>query len=119
MNTSRLNYGAQSRPGVRKDAKWIRVEDFDGLRDSESSGQKRTFAIVSPPIPAGSGGKAIRRVLIFDNHPDSLRLLPGYFRNCDVDPAAAPDRRRLRHVVVGFISITTLVLGMFWPLLAR
>jgi hypothetical protein len=123
MNTSRLNYGAQSRPGVRKHAKWIRVEDFDGLCDSKSSGRKRTFAIVSPPIPVGSGCKAIRRVLIFDNHPDSLRLLPGYFQNCDVDLdgelAATRDRRGLRHVVVGFISFMTFGLGMFWPLLAR
>ena len=119
MNTPRSTYGAQSSPSVRKYAKWIRVGDFNGLRDSRSSGRKRTFAIVSPPIPVGSGCKAIRRVLIFDNHPDSLRLLPGYFQHCDVDFAAPPDRRRLRHGVVGFISIMTVGLGIFWPLLAR
>jgi hypothetical protein len=118
MNTSRLNYGAQSRTEVRERAKWIRVEDFNGLRDFMSSGRKRTFAIVSPPIPVGSGCKAIRRVLMFDNHPDSLRLLPEYFRNWAVDLAAPPDRRRVRHGVVGFISIMTLGLGVFWPLLA-
>jgi hypothetical protein len=130
MNTPRSTYGAQSSPSVRKYAKWIRVGDFNGLRDSRSSGRKRTFAIVSPPIPVGSGCKAIRRVLIFDNHPESLSLLSRHFLNYGVDLAAgrvrpngglaAPrDRRQLGHVVVGFISIMTLVLAIFWPLLAR
>ena len=42
------------------------------------SGQKKIFAIVAPPIPADVGGKTIRCILIFDNHPDSLRLVSGY-----------------------------------------
>jgi hypothetical protein len=51
------------------------MPDLGCLRDSASSGQKRIFAIVFPPIPTPVEDKTIRRIVIFDNHPDSLRLV--------------------------------------------
>jgi hypothetical protein len=37
--------------------------------------RKKFFAVVSPPIVTGASRKSIRRVLIHDNHPATLRLL--------------------------------------------
>ena len=54
--------------------------------------------------------KTIRHVLIFDNHPASLRLLPGS------DPA--PRRRNeFLYVVLAIVLVLATGLGMFWPLL--
>jgi hypothetical protein len=52
-------------------------------------------------------GKAIRRILIFDNHPETLRLL----QNLD------PERARLSKfgVVLGWVLLIGLVLAIFWP----
>jgi hypothetical protein len=86
------------------------------LRDSTASGQKKIFAIVTPPMPADVGDKMIRRILIFDNHPDSLRLVSRLRVRPDVDPAT-PRHRRFSYVAIGLVVITTLVLAMIWPLL--
>src|SRR5260370_37565740 len=81
MNTRRFAFdrrpGAASRPKAREFRKWIRVSDLSSAVRSYPvvSGQKKIFAIVAPPMPADVGCKTIRRILIFDNHPDSLRLL--------------------------------------------
>jgi hypothetical protein len=67
-----------------------------------SLGPKRTrvFVIVSRPI---------RRVLIFDDHPATIRLLD------DVDPAL---KRKNKLALVGCSAlIVLLILAMFWPLL--
>jgi hypothetical protein len=85
------------------------------LRDSTSSGRKRIFAIVSRPIPTGVEGKTIRRILIFDNHPDSLRLVfeTGVDLNSD---DAAWRRKRRASVICGSILIIVVVAAMLWPL---
>jgi hypothetical protein len=53
--------------------------------------------------------KAIWRILIFDNHPETLRLL----QNLD------PERERISKlgVVLGWVLIIGLVLAIFWPVL--
>jgi hypothetical protein len=137
MKTPRFNYhrnpSATSRPGARKYLKWIRVSHIGGLvlRDSSGSRRRKIFAIVAPPMPADHGRKTIQRVLIFDNHPDSLRLVSGQNLNPDVDLAAGRVRGaaaiRLRtprhashsHLILGLALIVTLVLTMFWPLFVR
>jgi hypothetical protein len=105
----------------------------DWLRhDSTGSGRRKIFAIVTPPMPADRGcKKTIRRILIFDNHPHSLRLVSGQRLNPDVDLAtgrvrvaavtglAAPRPASHLHVILGLVLIMTLVLAMFWPLFVR
>jgi len=60
-----------------------------------------------------AAGKKIRRILIFDNHPDSLRLV--------FEGGAISHRDIPRHVsswellIVSILTIGGLV-GMFWPL---
>ena len=76
-----------------------------------SLGQKRTrvFVIVSPPIRLPEGAAPIRRVLIFDDHPEAIRLLD------DVDRA---QKRENQLALVEFSAlIVLLLLAMFWPLL--
>jgi len=52
-------------------------------------------------------GKMIRRILIVDDHPETLRLL----QNLD------PERARISKfgVVLGWVLIIGLVLAIFWP----
>ena len=59
------------------------------------------------PSTVDDRGKAIRRILIFDNHPETLHLL----QNLD------PERARLSKfgVVLGWVLIIGLVLAIFWP----
>jgi hypothetical protein len=122
MDTPRFNYersgGATSRLSPRKYSKWIQASHISGalLRDSKGSERRKIFAIVAPPMPADRGRKIIRRVLIFDNHPDSLRLVSEQYQNPDVD-LPAPGHTRRSHVIFGMLLIMTLVFAMFWPLL--
>jgi hypothetical protein len=82
---------------------------FDVTPDSLRPKRTRVFVIVSRPIRLREGAAPIRRVLIFDDHPATIRLLD------DVDLA---QRRENKMALVGCsILIILLMLGMFWPLL--
>jgi hypothetical protein len=120
MNRSRFNYernaGATSPPGIRKYPKWIRVSDIGHFGDSTGSGRKKIFAVVSPPIPADFGRKTIRHILIFDNHPDSLRLISTRRLNMDVD-LGPPKITSWRHIVLGLVPILAVVFATLWLLL--
>ena len=121
MDTSRFDYdrrsGATVDPTVQKYSKWIRVSEFGVplLRGSTGSSPKKIFAIVAPPMPADLGCKTIRRILIFDNHPDSLRLVSRLRVGPDVD-LAAPRYRSRSHLILGLLVIIALVLATIWPL---
>jgi hypothetical protein len=67
-------------------------------------------------MPGDLGGKTIRRILIFDNHPDSLRLVFGRRLNADVDPGP-PQITRWRYIILGLVPILTVVLATLWLLL--
>ena len=67
-------------------------------------------------MPADLGCKTIRRILIFDNHPDSLRLVSRLRVGPDVD-LAAPRYRSRSHLILGLVVIIALVLATIWPLL--
>jgi hypothetical protein len=56
----------------RPTTRWTRVPNLDVPRVPN---RKKILAIVSPPIVIGDRRKPIRRVLIYDNHPATLRLL--------------------------------------------
>jgi hypothetical protein len=66
-------------------------------------------------LPSNRGRKPIRRILIFDNHPDSLRLISRQDLNRDI---RSPNPRSLRRdLILGSFLILLLVCAMFWPLL--
>ncbi len=80
----------------------------DRLPDATRRGQKRIFAVASRPITESE--KTIRHIVIFDNHPDSLRLL----LNSDLIPRR---RNEFFYAVLTIVLVLAAGLGMFWPLL--
>jgi hypothetical protein len=69
----------------------------------------RLSVIVSRPIRLREGAAPIRRILIFDDHPATIRLLD------DVDLA---QKRKNKLALAGCGAlIVLLMLAMFWPLL--
>jgi hypothetical protein len=75
-----------------------------------SLGQKRArvFVIVSRRIRLREGGAPIRHVLIFDDHPATIRLL---------EEADRAQKRDKKPALVKFSAlIVLLLLAMFWPL---
>jgi hypothetical protein len=82
---------------------------FDVTPDSLGSKRSRVSVIVSRPIPLREGAAPIRRILIFDDHPATIRLLH------DVDLAL---KRNNKLALAGFSAlIVLLILAVFWPLL--
>jgi predicted dinucleotide-binding enzyme len=59
---------------------------------------------------------AIRSILIFDNHPDSLRLVSRLHASQDVD-LAAPRYTSRSHVIIGLVVMIALAFAIAWPLL--
>jgi hypothetical protein len=59
----------------------------------------------------------VRRILIFDNHPDSLRLASGYHR---VDPHAdffgLPPRTNSRELILVGMLVVVLSITLVWAL---
>jgi hypothetical protein len=117
MNTGRRAFnrrsGAASRSKAGEFPKWNRLSHVYGpfLRDSGSSERRRIFAIVAPP-KVDLGGKTIRRILIFDNHPESLRLLSQQHVTSVVDSAAS----RRASMICGSILIAMVIGALLWPL---
>jgi hypothetical protein len=117
---SRFSNGSE-RQAISRSARasyspWVQVRDLGCLEDSRRSGRKRIFAAVSRPIPTGVEGKTIRHILIFDNHPDSLRLVFESGTDLDSD-IAAWQRERRTSVICGSILIALVLAAMLWPLL--
>ena len=73
-------------------------------------GEKRTqvFVIVSQPFRPSEDAAPIRRVLIFDDHPATIRLL---------DDVGLALKRKNKLALVGCIALVVLlILAMVWPL---
>ena len=77
----------------------------DRLPDATTLGQKRIFVVASRPVTEGE--KTIRHIVIFDNHPDSLRLL----LNSDLIPRR---RNEFFYAVFTIVLVLAAGLGMFW-----
>ena len=106
-----------SRSVMGSHVRWIGMPELDWLRDSKSSGRNRIFAAVSRPIPTGVEGKTIRRILIFDNHPDSLRVVFETGVDLGSDDEASSRRERRTSIICGSILIAMVVTAMLWTLL--
>ena len=82
---------------------------FDVTPDSLAPNRTRVFVIVSRPIRLSEGAAPIRRILIFDDQPETIRLL---------DDVYLALKRKNKLALVGCsILIVLLILAMFWPLL--
>jgi hypothetical protein len=77
--------------------------------DSLVPTRTRFFVIVLRPIRLSEGAAPIRRILIFDDHPGTIRLLD--------DVYLARKRKNKLPLVGCSILIILLILAMFWPLL--
>jgi hypothetical protein len=64
----------------------------------------------------GGSIKTVRRILIFDDHPDSIRLILGGSARRNV---RCPHGRwsTLRVLILPSIAALTALVAMFWPLL--
>ena len=91
------------------------MAELGSVRDSTSSGEKRIFAIVLRPIVAEVKGKAIRRIVIFDNHPDSLRLVLQSRGDVGSDDVASRWEKRTS-IIFGSILIAVVIAAMLWSL---
>ena len=74
----------------------------DRLPDATTLGQKKIFVLASGPVTENE--KTIRHIVIFDNHPDSLRLL----LNSDLIPRR---RNEFFYAVVAIVLILAAALG--------
>ena len=80
----------------------------DRLPDTTTLGQKRIFVVASRPVTESE--KTIRHIVIFDNHPDSLRLL----LSSDLIPQR---RNEFFYAVLTIVLVLAAVSGTLWPLL--
>lgn len=101
-------YYAISRFTIENHPQWIPMAE----RDS-NLGKKRVFAIVLRPIPVGFKSKAIRRIVIFDNHRESLRLLLESLVDSENDDVSAKRERRAS-MICGSIVIAIVLAAMLW-----
>jgi hypothetical protein len=89
----------------------------DRSPDATTRGPKKIFAVVSRRVTVS--GKTIRHIVIFDNHPATLRLLSG------IDPfnmdrtRVLPTHQRASgwYIILGIILVVLVAAGMFWLLL--
>jgi len=87
------------------------------LPGQRSGRARRIFVIKKTSRLRSTNGadKKIRRILIFDNHPDSLRLV---FEGGAISHHELPKSRHVSSwelIIVSILIIGGLV-GMFWPL---
>jgi hypothetical protein len=80
----------------------------DRLPDATTLGQKRIFVVASRPVTESQ--KTIRHIVIFDNHPASLRLLLS-------SGLILRRRNEVFYAVLAIALVLAAGLGMFWPLL--
>ena len=91
------------------------MAELGSVPDWTSSGEKKIFAIALRPIAAEVKGKAIQRIVIFDNHPDSLRLVLYSLGGVGSDDAASR-RKKYTSIISGSILIAMVIAVMFWSL---
>ena len=72
--------------------------------------------MAAPPMRTSLGRKTIRQILIFDNHPDSLRLV--FESGVDLDSGDTASRAERRtSIICGSVLIAMVLAALLWPLL--
>jgi hypothetical protein len=77
---------------------------------------RKIFIIKQVRVQANDPRKKIRRILIFDNHPDSLRLVFGRRADSNVHFSHS-ERMTSSGVALLWILVVVLMIGMVWPIL--
>ena len=80
----------------------------DRSLDATTLGQKRIFVVASRPVTEGE--KTIRHIVIFDNHPASLRLLVS-------SDLKLQRRNKVFYALLAIALVLAACVGMLWPLL--
>jgi hypothetical protein len=121
MKREQFDYGRMALP-----ASFVRPSADDQLnlaRTFSLPGQqpgrtRKIFVIKKTSRLRSTNGadKKIRRILIFDNHPESLRLVYGRRSNRHVDLSAPQRVSSWELIIVCFVTFVGLI-GMFWPIL--
>jgi len=90
---------------------------FLSLNRQPGTRAKRIFIIrqtIHLAPTSSAEGRKVQHILIFDDHPESLRLLFGSATpEVDLPP---PSRASPRHVVILSILIISLLIAILWPL---
>jgi hypothetical protein len=97
-------------PIAARESKLVQTSSWIG-----QTGLRRKRLFIIKQVSCSGTDKKIRRVLIFDNHPDSLRLV---FEGGAISHHEFPKSRHVSSwelIVVSILTIGGLV-GMFWPL---
>jgi hypothetical protein len=81
--------------------------------DNEGSRRRSVFTIVSRRLVTAADGTPGRRVLIFDNHPATLRLL----NTLEENDLLSHSRKSWRYAIVSILFLAVMLLGMVWLLL--
>jgi hypothetical protein len=102
---------------MRNKPQWVRVPKTRHIPAATNAARKKIFAIVSRPIPTGIENKTIRRVVIFDNHPDSLLLISQAFVDVTADDFGVR-RDKLISFVSGSVLILLCVAALLWAFLS-
>jgi hypothetical protein len=86
-------------------------------REQPCIGRRKIFVVSKTSRQAATDGldKTIRRILIFDDHPDSLRLILGTPAHQRVH-RIPQSRVNSRHFIIPGLLIVVAMLAMFWPL---
>jgi hypothetical protein len=101
------------RPITNRQPDLVRLSSAHGQRDLHA---RKIFVIEQVRrLPSTNADKKIRRILIFDNHPDSLRLVFGRRADSHVH-LSDPQRMTSSGVALLWILVMGLLLAMFWPL---
>ncbi|PYL74081.1 MAG: hypothetical protein DMF26_12275 [Verrucomicrobia bacterium] len=102
------------RPSAEDQLSLARTFSLPGQRSGRA---RRIFVIKKTSRLRSTNGadKKIRRILIFDNHPDSLRLV---FEGGAISHHELPKSRHVSSwelIIVCSLTVVGLI-GMFWPL---
>jgi hypothetical protein len=103
------------RLGADEQLNFVRGFSVTGARRSRT---KKIFIIKKTNrLPStNAAGRKIRRILIFDNHPESLRLVFGPRAHPDID--LSPPQRVSSWELIIVLTVTAAgLVGMFWPVL--
>lgn len=117
MNRRQFDYNprrigrAGPSPQEAQRLKWIPVSQINEslVGNAASKRGRKIFAVISPPVRVDQSNKPVRRILIFDNHPESLRLVSEKNPNKNV---SSPKRRLLRREwLLGLLLILVLLVA--------
>ncbi|HYR23197.1 MAG TPA: hypothetical protein VEP30_09790 [Chthoniobacterales bacterium] len=121
MKRERFDYGRMAlpasfvRPSADDELNLARTFSLPGQRGRRA---RKIFVIKKTSRLRSTNGadKKIRRILIFDNHPDTLRLVFARRPDPHVDVPAPQRVSSCELIIVCLLTFVGLI-GMFWPIL--